>query len=407
MSAHDFNVLLASRGGLALILGLFSSAVKGYISLPLAALVTGVILGPDILGLFVYLEGIDQHFFLEQMARVSMAMGLVGISLRFSRRKLKELWKTAFALIISAMLIMWALSSLVSWLVFSSGTLAALLIGAIITPTDPVVAGSITTGKMSTENLPPRIRLLLSLESGLNDGLAYLFVFLPLLLMKKEISVAFFEWFTRILLWEVSGAAFIGLASGYLIGKAFNHVEEKREIERTDVFIISTTLAICILGAAKLAGTDGILAVFLAGITFSLSIAKDAREELENAQEGMSHLATLPIFLSFGLALPWEGRFSLGWQGVLWSILMLILRRVPALLLIYRFIPGLGSLRDALFMGWFGPIGVSALFYALLSVKETHMQSFWEIGSLMVAVSTLAHGLTAAPYSSWFGRQQK
>jgi NhaP-type Na+/H+ or K+/H+ antiporter len=167
MSAHDLNILLASAGGLALILGLFSGAIKGIISLPLAAMLTGILLGPDLLNVLRFLEGVDQHFFLEQTARISMAMGLVSISLRFSRTNLKEIWKTASALVLSAMFLMWALSSLISFLDLSQSILMALLIGAIITPTDPVVAGSITTGKKATENLPRRIRLLISLESGL------------------------------------------------------------------------------------------------------------------------------------------------------------------------------------------------------------------------------------------------
>jgi NhaP-type Na+/H+ or K+/H+ antiporter len=161
------------------------------------------------------------------------------------------------------------------------------------------------------------------------------------------------------------------------------------------------------IGLAKLVRTDGILSVFIAGLTFSLTITRQEREELENVQEGMSELATLPVFLFIGLSLPWDQWWALGWRGVLWAVLILLLRRLPALLLIYRFIPGLGSLKDVLFIGWFGPIGVSALFYALLAARETGMHYFWQIGSLMVAVSTLAHGLTAAPYSSWFGRKKE
>lgn len=407
MSAHELNLLLTSVGGLALILGLFSSAVKGFVSLPLAALFAGIALGPDMSGTLLFLEKIDQHFFLEQVARVSMAMGLVAISLRISPEKLRAFWKPATALVVIAMIGMWALSTLLSWIALTHGFLSALLIGAIITPTDPVVAGSITTGKRARKNLPERIRLLLSLESGLNDGLAYLFVFLALLLIQKEGHSALNEWFTHTILREVLGAAVIGSASGHLIGRVFNHVERKHEIERTDVFIITTTLAICIMSAAKLAGTNDILAVFLAGLTFSLTIAEDARSELENSQEGMSHLATLPIFFFLGLALPWDRWLSLGWTAALWAVLVLAFRRIPVLLIIYRYIPGLGSFKDALFMGWFGPIGVSALVYALLVVKQTGMHLYWEIGSLMIVVSTLVHGVSATPFSTWFGRKQE
>jgi NhaP-type Na+/H+ or K+/H+ antiporter len=407
MSAHDLNTLLAGVGGLALVLALFSGAVKGFISLPLAAMLLGIILGPDLLNVLTFMEKLDQHFFLEQTARISIAMGLVAISLRFSRQKLKEIRRPGTALVLFAMVLMWAFSSFLSHAVFSLQIMAALLIGAIITPTDPVVAGSITTGKRATENLPSRIRLLISFESGMNDGLAYLFVFLPLLFMKYSSSSALHEWFTRTLLWEVLGAVVIGVVFGYIVGKGLDHVERAHEIEKTDILIIGTTLAISMIGLAKLAGTDGILAVFVAGLTFSLTITRQEREEVEDVQEGISHLATLPIFFFIGLSLPWDRWWALGWRGILWAVLILLLRRLPALLLISRFVPSLGSLKDVLFMGWFGPIGVSALFYALLAARETGMLYFWEIGSLMVAISTLAHGLTAAPYSSWFGGKRE
>jgi NhaP-type Na+/H+ or K+/H+ antiporter len=86
---------------------------------------------------------------------------------------------------------------------------------------------------------------------------------------------------------------------------------------------------------------------------------------------------------------------------------ILLLRRLPVLLLIYRYIPHLHSRKDALFLGWFGPIGISALFYALLASREASMQGSWEIASLMIAVSTLAHGLSASPFTSWFGRGEQ
>ena len=96
-----------------------------------------------------------------------------------------------------------------------------------------------------------------------------------------------------------------------------------------------------------------------------------------------------------GLALPWDKWLGLGWGGLLLVVAVLLLRRLPALLLLRRFLPQLRGIQDALFVGWFGPIGVAALFYAFLSLDKTGLESAWVVGSMILCASIFAHGLTA------------
>lgn len=94
-----------------------------------------------------------------------------------------------------------------------------LLIGGVITPTDPVISTSVVTGKVAKENLPQRIRDALSAESAANDGLAYLFVMLPILMLTRPPGEAFLHWLTKTLLWEVEAAIGLGAMMGYVAGK--------------------------------------------------------------------------------------------------------------------------------------------------------------------------------------------
>jgi sodium/hydrogen antiporter len=105
------------------------------------------------------------------------------------------------------------------------------------------------------------------------------------------------------------------------------------------------------------------------------------------------------------MALPWEGWLELGWGGLLLVAAVLVLRRLPAVLALR---PLLGPLRskgkDVLFLGWFGPIGAAALYYAAFSYRETGIEAAWTVGSLVICASLLVHGISATPLTKLYGR---
>jgi NhaP-type Na+/H+ or K+/H+ antiporter len=86
-------------------------------------------------------------------------------------------------------------------------------------------------------------------------------------------------------------------------------------------------------------------------------------------------------------------------------VAVLLLRRLPAVLAIR---PLLGALRrrakDVLFLGWFGPIGAAALYYAAFSLRETGIEAAWTVGSLVICASVVVHGITATPLTKLYGR---
>ena len=106
-----------------------------------------------------------------------------------------------------------------------------------------------------------------------------------------------------------------------------------------------------------------------------------------------------------GLALPWDKWLELGWGGLLLAVAVLLLRRLPALLLLRPFLPQLRGIQDALFMGWFGSIGVAALFYTFVSLRKTGLESAWVVGSLIICASIFAQGLTAVPFAQLYRKR--
>ena len=441
---NELYIALVVVGGLVLVLGVFSNPIKNksFLSAPLLALVLGIVLGPQVSDLLDPARWGHQETIVEEAARLTLAIGLMGIALRLPPRHFIDQWRPMAVMIGLVMPLMWVSTGLLVYLVFQLPLVIAFLIGAILTPTDPIVASSIVTSSSARENLPERIRHNLSGESGANDGLAYLFVLLPILLITHGSGSPVRHWLVSTLLWEVGGAAVLGGLVGVGAGWLLRWGEAKELIEKTSFLSYTVALSLLTLGSAKLLGTDGILAVFVAGLAYNFTA--DPRDEAEEGQieEVFNRLFTLPIFVVFGagilfdnvvggsdraeeadiqetvnqfftlpvftlvgLVLPVKQWGALGWQGALIVVAVLLLRRLPAVLALRRWMPPINRTPDALFLGWFGPIGVSALLYAMLALRRVGNESVWVISSLVICASIVVHGVTATPFTRLYAKQ--
>jgi NhaP-type Na+/H+ or K+/H+ antiporter len=401
----EINIALVAVGAVVLVVGLLSNLLRSsFVSTPMVALLAGVLLGPAMLGLLVPSDwGGQEETILEQATRLTLAISLMGVALRLPERFPFRDWRSMAVLLGLVMPFMWLASGLLVYLILGLPLLVALLVGAVITPTDPVVSSTIVTGDVAEEDLPGRLRHTLSAESGANDGLAYPFVFLPILLLSRPSGEAWMHWVTHTLVWEVGGAVIFGALVGYGAGRLLEWAEHKDAIEESFFLVYTIALSLVVLGAAKLLGSDGILAVFVAGLGFDF-VVKGDREQQRRVQEASTRFFILPIFVLLGLTIPWEGWAELGWGGPVLVVAVLLLRRLPAVLALNPLMRGVRGGANALFLGWFGPIGVAALYYANLSLRETEIEAAWTVGSLAICASILAHGLTAAPLTKLYGR---
>ncbi len=115
-------------------------------------------------------------------------------------------------------------------------------------------------------------------------------------------------------------------------------------MEQTSFLAYTLALSLVVLGGAKLLGSDGILAVFVAGLALDRAVSEIDRAEEERVQEAVNRFFILPIFVLLGLTIPWEGWVELGWAGLLLALAVLVLRRLPAVLALK---PLLGREEDA------------------------------------------------------------
>lgn len=400
---NQVHVALAVIGALVLALGLLSKPLERLpLSAPLLALLLGVALGPQGLALLDPLQWSGYEALIEEAARLTIAIGLMAIALRLPPDYLARQWRSLAVMLLLAMPLMAAAGGALAAALLGMPLAVALLAGAVLCPTDPIVATSIVTGDLAERSLPERLRHLLLGESGGNDGLAFPLVWLPLVLLGGHGAE---RWLGHVLLWQVGGALAMGAALGYAGGRLLVRAERRDTIEVASFFAYTLALTLLVLGAAELARANGILAVFVAGIAFSRAVGRKERAQEERVQEAINGFFTLPIFVLIGLVIPWQEWAELGWRGAAFAVALLLLRRLPAVWLLYRLTPALGARRDALFAGWFGPIGVAALFYAVLAVRETGDERIWALATLAICASVLVHGVTASPFTRLYAAQ--
>ncbi len=310
------NISLLVVGGLVLVLGLLSSVTRrSLISEPVVALAVGALLGPAVLGVLDVSDwGSRETILVEQAARLTLAIGLMGVALRLPKGYFRRNSRSIAVLLGLVMPLMWLASGLLAYALLGVPFWVAMLIGGVVTPTDPVVSTTIVTGAVAERNLPDRLKRAIPAESGANDGLAYPLVFLPLLLLERPTGEALTHWLTRTLLWEVGGAALLAVLAGYGAGRLLRWAEAERTIGETSLLAYSVALSLAVLGGAKLLGTNGILAVFIAGIAFDTATGGEQQKE-HQIQEAVNRFFILPIFVLLGLALPWREWLELG-RGV-------------------------------------------------------------------------------------------
>jgi NhaP-type Na+/H+ or K+/H+ antiporter len=403
----ELNVVLAVIAGLTLVLGLATGLLqsRGYLpSEPILATLFGVIVGPGGLGLFRPAAWGEPLALLEPLARLTVALAVTGIALRLPQSYFRVRARSMAALLGPGMVVMWLTSGLLAYALLGLAPWVALLVGAVVTPTDPVLANSIVVGRTARTFIPKRLRFLVSAEAGANDGGAHPFVFLAILALAEPLETALVEWATRTLLWEVGGAVLLGAVVGAGVGRLERWISDRDYMDETSVFTIAVALTFAVVGVAALVGTVDILAVFVAGVAYNWQA--DPRDEVDQqrVEEVFNRLFTIPVFVLFGAIIPWEAWGGLGLRGLAVVVGILLLRRLPMVFAIRPLVRPLDRREATLFVGWFGPIGIAALFYATLAVRETGIEVVWPVVSLVVAGSILAHGATATLFTLQYGR---
>ena len=408
MTLFDPWLVLLCIFGLLVALGATSGVVNEqlWVSEPLACVLAGVAIGPlgaGLLHLDPAANPIDAAI-LREAARVTLAIAVTGAAMRLPAYWLRQNWRGLAVALGPGMLLMWLAGALVSAVTTGLPALGCLLLGAAIAPTDPVLSAPILSGRLAQRAVPSDLRHAMTAESAINDGLGLPLVILPILLMQHAPAEAGLDWLVHVVGWEIGGAIVAGGAAGWLTARCMRWARGRPDADGASLLTVTISLALATMAGVHLLGADEVLAAFVAGAVLNNGNRQAKVEEHhERFSEALGRFFDLPVMILFGAAIPWAAWLGLGWAAVAFAVGILLLRRVPAWLLLGRLMPWTRPLRSAVFAGWFGPIGAAALFYAMMIQDQTGSVQLWPYISLAIGASVLAHGITATPITRMFG----
>ncbi|MFL6547769.1 MAG: cation:proton antiporter [Povalibacter sp.] len=379
----------------------------------------------------------------ERLTEVAVILSLFvgGLRLRLPLQHLA--WRAAYSLASVLMLASIAGVALCAWLFFDFSLGLAILLGAILAPTDPVLASAVTVGHSQDKD---RLRYALSGEAGLNDGAAFPFVMLGLLMLAPTLSMGeLAKWAGHRLLWAVPVGLFLGYALGRLVGSAAIALRTRnRDTAAPTDFLALALIALAYTGAQTV-GAWGFLAVFAAGIGLRHAEVQTVRSDPHpEAQRGSVHppaealvspntvteqemeqpavaagvlvaevfsfgdtlerLLEVLLVVIVGIALSshWD------WRGLLLGAALIVIIRPLATLLLLAGSPTT-RLQRAL-LGWFGIRGIGSIYYVSYAlthgVTGAQADAIVDLTISVVAASIVVHGLTAQPLMRWYDRRQ-
>ena len=351
-----------------------------------------------------------------EIARITIGIQCLNSGLAVGRRFYTQHWRSLLIYLGPVMVFMWLSSAAFVLAVFPElGVARAALIGAMLAPTDPVLASSIVSGK-DAEDLPADVKDLLTAESAANDGLALPFVYLPLLFLRDGAAkvgapALVGQWVWNIWCYEVLVGAAAGAALGAASARLLRYAARHNMQEKSSRLAFVVALALATLGGVQLMGADGILACFTAGLAFRWvapapeeggAAACDAASSFEEdmfASHAIDLILTYSFFVHFGTVLPYAAWQALGVGRLLaLSLAVLFLTRLPASLALTAcgLAPATSGYADAAFVGWFGPVGVAAIYYALDAEDQAHLDGApYAICSFIVLTHVVVFSVTA------------
>ena len=273
----------------------------------------------------------------------------------------------------------------------------ALLVGAALAPTDAALGASL----MVNPAVPARIRRLINVESGLNDGIATPFVLVALAGAGPGGHTAGIGPGTAVaeLALGVLIGAVVGGAGGYLV----NVARRRGWVEGAFAGSAVLALAICAYACALALHGNGFIAAFTGGLAFG-AIGGRSSERMMPFVEETGALVSLLVWLAFGAIIVVPAFERLTWQTMVYALLSLtVIRMAPVALALAG--TRLGGAVIA-FVGWFGPRGLASVVFALLALEELGEQVAGPAVAVIaftVLVSVLAHGATADPLARRYG----
>lgn len=373
------TLLLAYSAVLLLAVLVSAVAHRTVLSTAVLFLVAGFVLGEEVTGVFALGP---QDEIVSTLAELALFAVLFTDGMRVGLRDLTSAWQLPGRALALGLPLTLIVTALLAHFVAGLDWPEALLVGAVLAPTDPVFAAAL----VGNERVPHRLRHLLNVESGVNDGLALPFVIVLLEIVQDSDDLHLAELGTEIA---------VGLAIGIAVPWIAISLERTRLFAAAGHYqaINAVAIGLMVFALGKVTHGNLFLAAFAAGVTVA-TIGQQEKEAFHDFGELVAELLKLAALLVFGALISPEFLGEIPWTGWAFAVLALVVAR-PVALWVSFLGTGLTAREQAAAM-WFGPKGFASVVYGLLVLNSgiTAANEIFHLVALTITLSIVAHSST-------------
>lgn len=333
------------------------------------------------------------------LTELVVVVSLMGTGLKIDRPFSFKNWSIPFRLISVTMLLCIGAVSLVAWGFLGLSLPSAILLGAVLAPTDPVLAADVQVGPPMGGSADD-VRFALTAEAGMNDGMAFPFTWLAIVLAvaaPASVTHDLTMWAIVDLFYKIASGIVLGFGLGRLLAYLVLNVSEKsRKVNLNDGFI-AIAAALVVFGLVELVHGYGFIAVFVASVTFrNYEMNHDFHKDLHRFSDQTERILVAVVLLVFGGSLVAGILDALRWPLAALAIgFIFVIRPVSGLLALS------GTplhIKEKLGISFYGIRGIGSFYYLAFALNEaqfSHSKELWSITAFIALISVLVHGLTA------------
>ena len=341
---------------------------------------------------------VDQDYIIH-LTELVVIISLMGTGLKIDKPFSLKSWNIPFRMVTITMVLCIACVTALAYYFLKFDLASSILLGAVLAPTDPVLAADVQVGP-PMEGVVDDVRFSLTAEAGMNDGMAFPFTWLAIVIAGsagKDATEYLGEWALIDLGYKIAAGVILGILFGRLLAYLiFNFSENNKHININDGFI-AVAAALTIFGLVELVHGYGFVAVFVAAITFRNSeLDHEFHKELHSFSDQTERILVAIVLLIFGGSLVHGILDHLSWRmAVLAVVFLVLIRPISGLLAL------VGTklhIKEKIGISFYGIRGIGSFYYLAFALKEHSFslgKELWSTVAFISLLSVIIHGLTA------------